>query len=138
MKHKSGEDMQQFIPHVTVEHVDITSSDLHLLPSAEETHSTLSQDTNTFIDPPEEHALNSKFVCLSANNGEQFNACVTKIIDDPDQVTKKKVPVDIDNPDEDAMQTKVDAKCQELAFLPIGVQVPDANHCSLVDKSWNH
>ncbi|KAL7577137.1 hypothetical protein ACA910_019739 [Epithemia clementina (nom. ined.)] len=136
MKHNSAEDTQPVIPHNIVEHVDITSSDLHLDPSEEETHSTLSQDTNTFIDPPEEHALNSTFFCLSADNGEPFKACVTKIIDDSDQVTKK-APVDIDNPDEDAMQTKVDAKCQELAFSPIGVQVPNASHCSLVDKSWN-
>ncbi|KAL7574404.1 hypothetical protein ACA910_008499 [Epithemia clementina (nom. ined.)] len=167
MKHESAEDMHQVIPHVSDEHVDITSSDLHLDPSAEETHSTLSPDHSTICNysaeepshmmhiisddnPPEEHELNPTFVYLSTDNGEQFNACAIKIIDDTDQETKESIigiddpnpvtmqaSVAIDNPDEDAMQTNVDAACQELTVLPIDVQVPDASHCSLSDKSWN-
>ncbi|KAL7570775.1 hypothetical protein ACA910_014405 [Epithemia clementina (nom. ined.)] len=111
--------MHQVIPHVTVEHGGITSSDLHLDPSAGETCHTSSPNPSTiyncsaeepshmhimsdnnlgdhiFIDPSEEYALNPTFVHLSAENGKQFNACAIK----NDQETKDN-NIDIDDSDQ--------------------------------------
>ncbi|KAL7561964.1 hypothetical protein ACA910_022519 [Epithemia clementina (nom. ined.)] len=158
MKHESAEDMHQVIPHVRVEHVDITSSNLHLDPSVEETHSTLSPDHSTICNhskeepshmmhtisddnPPEDYELSHTLVHLFAENGEKFNACAIKmiedtdketkdsiiVIDDPDQVTMKD-PVDIDYPDEDLTKTNVNMECSELAIVTFDVHLPDLSN----------
>ncbi|KAL7562525.1 hypothetical protein ACA910_008232 [Epithemia clementina (nom. ined.)] len=164
IKHESAEDMHQVIPHANDEHVDITSSDLHLDPSAEETHSTLSPDHNTICNysaeepshmmhtisddnPPEDYELSHTFVHIFAENGEKFNACTIKIIedtdketkgsiiviDDPDQVTMKG-PVDIDYPDEDLPKTNVNIAHPDLAIVTFDDHLPDQSNSKKHNK----
>ncbi|KAL7577426.1 hypothetical protein ACA910_004712 [Epithemia clementina (nom. ined.)] len=158
MKHESAEDMHQVIPHVSVEHVDITSSDLHLDPSAEETHPTLSPDHSTICNyskeepshmmhtisddnSPEDYELSHTLVHLFAENGEKFNACAIKMIEDTDQETKDSIividdpdqvtmrgPVDIDYPDEDFTKTSVNIECSEFAIVTFDVHLPDPSN----------
>ncbi|KAL7569557.1 hypothetical protein ACA910_013926 [Epithemia clementina (nom. ined.)] len=164
MKHESAEDMHQVIPHVNDEHVNITSSDLHLDSSAEETHSTLSPGHNTICNysaeepshmmhtisddnSPEDYELSHTLVHLFAENGEKFNAYTIKIIEDTDKETNNSIividdpdqvtmkgPVDIDYPDEDLTKTNVNIEHPDLVIVTFDDHLPDQSNSKKHNK----
>ncbi|KAL7572862.1 hypothetical protein ACA910_004517 [Epithemia clementina (nom. ined.)] len=90
---------------------------------------------NTSVNPPDAYELSHTSVHLSPQNGEQFNACNIKIIDDPDKDTKKTF-VGTDKLDKETKKIINGTNNQEITVLPLMVHLNDTSHCSLVDKSW--
>ncbi|KAL7565444.1 hypothetical protein ACA910_020829 [Epithemia clementina (nom. ined.)] len=90
---------------------------------------------NTSVNPPDAYGLSHTSVHLSAQHGEQFNACNIKIIGDPDKDTKKTF-VGTDTLDKETKRKIGGTNNQEITVLPLMVHLNDTSHCSLVDKSW--